>query len=134
MIREGQFTTEIRDYLNSLPPWKDSAPANGWLVGMFYDNLYELRREAYDTVFNKEYDNALHKFYQLWCFYDYEMRDHLTLDDVKIFGTVITELYEYWNTHGHSRIPLEIVNKYIMNHEFELMSNSDYIELDDIVL
>lgn len=134
MIRDGQFTPEIREYLNSLAPWKDSAPSYGWLVAKFYDNLYELRQEAYNTDIDIKYDDALHKFYKLWYFYDYEMKDHLTLDDAKIFGTVITELYEYWQTHGHSRIPLEVIKEYIMSHEFELMGNSDYIELDDIVL
>ena len=134
MIREGQFTPEIRDYFNSLAPWKDSATQYGWLVAKFYADITSLRQEGHHIDFNKKYDDALHKFYQLWHFYDFEMTDRLTLEDAKIFGTVITELYEYWKTHGHTSIPLEVVNEYIMSHEFELMCNSDYIELDDIVL
>ena len=50
MIREGQFTPEIKDYLNTVGPWKDSPPGYGWMVNQFYNDIYELRRKNIEEL------------------------------------------------------------------------------------
>lgn len=129
MIREGQFTPEIRDYLNSLPPWKDSPPGCGWMVNSFYTSSYELRRKNIDEL--PDNPTAEQMIGYLVCKYECE---NITLEEAHIVGMIFCDLYEYWITHDHITIPEEVVDEYIAKHAEDILPTSDYIELDDILL
>ena len=129
MIREGQFTPEIKDYLNSLGPWKDSPSVYVWMVNQFYTDIYELRRKSIDKL--PEDPTAEQMAGYLFYKYEYEL---ITLEEAKIIGPLVDDLYEYWKTHDHLIIPEAVVNEYIAKHAEDLLPTTDYIELDDILL
>lgn len=129
MIREGQFTPEIKDYLNSLGPWKDSPSGCGWMVNKFYDDIYELRRKSIAEL--PETPTAEQMAGYLFRKYEFEI---ITLEEAKIVGPLVDDLYEYWKTHDHIMIPEAVLNEYIAKHEADLLPTTDYIELDDILL
>lgn len=129
MIREGQFTPEIRDYLNSLPPWKDSEPGRGWMVNQFYTDTYELRRKNIDKLPDNPTAEQMAGY--LVCKYECE---NITLEEAHIVGMIFSDLYEYWNTHDHMMIPEEVVDECIAKHAEDILPSPDYIELDDILL
>jgi len=129
MLREGQFTPEIRDYLNSLPPWKDSDPGYGWMVNQFYTDTYELRRKNNEEL--PDNPTAEQMIGNLVWKYECE---RITLEEAHIVGMIFCELYEYWKTHDHMMIPEEVVDEYIAKHEADILPTTDYIELDDILL
>lgn len=129
MIREGQFTLEIRDYLNSLPPWKDSDPGYGWMVDKFYDDIYELRRKNIEELPETPTAEQIAGY----LFRKYEFED-ITLEEAHIVGSLVNDLYEYWKTHDHTIIPEEVVDEYIAKHAEDILPTTDYIELDDILL
>ena len=129
MIREGQFTPEIREYLNTLAPWKDSDPGYGWMVNKFYDNIFELRRKTIDELPETPTAEQMAGY----LFWKYECED-ITLEQAQIVGSLVCDLYEYWKTHGQMSIPEAVVNEYIAKHEVDLLPTTDYIELDDILL
>lgn len=129
MIREEQFTPEIRDYLNSLPPWKDSPPGRGWMVNKFYTDTYELRRKNIGEL----PDNPTAEQMVGYLVSKYEC-ENITLEEAEIVGMIFCDLYEYWNTHDHTIIPEAVVDEYIAKHESDILPSTDYIELDDILL
>lgn len=129
MIREGQFTPEIKDYLNTLGPWKDSAPGYGWMVQKFYDDIYELRRKTIDKLPEEPTMEQMAGY----LFWKYECED-ITLEQAKIVGSLVNDLYEYWKTHDYMMVPEEVVDECIAKHEADLLPTTDYIELDDILL
>lgn len=129
MIREGQFTPEIKDYLNTVGPWKDSAPGYGWMVNKFYDDIYELRRKNIEELPETPTAEQMAGY----LFRKYEFED-ITLEEAKIVGSLVNDLYEYWKTHDHTIIPEAVVDEYIAKHEEDLLPSTDYIELDDILL
>ena len=129
MIREGQFTPEIKDYLNTVGPWKDSPPGYGWMVNQFYDDIYELRRKNIEEL--PETPTAEQMAGYLFRKYEFET---ITLEEAKIVAPLVDDLYEYWKTHDHMIIPEAVVDEYIAKHAEDLLPTSDYIELDDILL
>lgn len=129
MIREGQFTPEIRDYFNSLAPWRDSGPGYGWMVNSFYTDTYALRRKNIDEL--PDNPTAEQMVGYLVCKYECE---NINLEEAHIVGMIFCELYEYWKTHDHASIPEEVVDEYIAKHESDILPATDYIELDDILL
>lgn len=129
MIREGQFTPEIRDYLNSLAPWKDSPQGCGWMVNAFYTDTYALRRKNIEELpDNPTAEQILGNL--VW---KYECKN-ITLEEAHIVGMIFCDLYEYWKIHNHASIPEEVVDEYIAKHEADILPTTDYIELDDILL
>lgn len=129
MIREGQFTPEIKDYLNTIGPWKDCAPGYGWMVNQFYTDIYELRRKTIEEL----PENPTAEQMAGYLFRKYEFED-ITLEEAKIVGSLVDDLYEYWKTHDHMMIPEEVVDECIAKHEADILPTTDYIELDDILL
>lgn len=129
MIREGQFTPEIKDYLNSLGPWKDSPSGYGWMVNKFYTDTYELRRKNCDQL--PENPTAEEMVGYLVSKYECE---NITLEEAHIVGMIFCDLYEYWKTHDHIMIPEAVVDECIAKHEADILPTTDYIELDDILL
>ena len=128
MIRKGQFTPEIKDYLNSLAPWKDS-PAGCWIVSKFYDDIFELPRK---TIDNLPEDPTVEQMAG-YLVNKYELAD-ITLEEAHIVGMIFCDLYEYWNTHDHMAIPEAVVDECIARHEADILPTTDYIELDNILL
>lgn len=129
MIREGQFTPEIKDYLNTVGPWKDSPPSYGWMVNQFYNDIYELRRKNIEELPETPTAEQMAGY----LFWKYEEED-ITLDEAQIVGSLVSDLYEYWKTHDHTAIPEAVVDEYIAKHAEDLLPSTDYIELDDILL
>lgn len=129
MIGEGQFKPEVRDYLNTLGPWKDSPPGFGWMVNQFYTNTYQLRRKNIEQL--PENPTAEQMVGYLICKYECEL---INLDEAQIVGMIFSDLYDYWKTHGQMSIPEEVVDECIAKHEADILPTEDYIELDDILL
>lgn len=129
MIRDGQFTPEIKDYLNTVGPWKDCAPGYGWMVNKFYDDIYELRRKNIEELPETPTAEQMAGY----LFRKYEFED-ITLEEAKIVGSLVNELYEYWKTHDRTIIPEAVVDECIAKHAEDILPSTDYIELDDILL
>lgn len=134
MIRDDQLTPEIRDYLNSLPPWQDTT--DGWLVPRFYEHLSILRNLAFNKGKKKEeYTDAVDKFCYIFSEYENLKLPRLPFEDTIALGAVITDLYNYWKSNARLKIPESIIYDAIYAHTDEILYGSgEYIDLDDIIL
>lgn len=137
MIRDNQFNPEIRDYFNSLPPWKDSPSGYGWMVQAFYDAIYKLRNYANTNGQKKEeYVDARDKFCYIYSQYEFERLQHLPFENAIAVGKVITDLYSWWLEHRRCReVPEDVFFKIIDAHSGDILPDEDnYIDLDDIII
>ena len=136
MIQYDQFTPQIRDYLNSLPPWQDTTV--GWVVPDFYDAIINLRScaQSEGEEEKEEYTDAADKFWHIFYQYNTHKLARAPFEDVLALGKVITDLYNWWKEHGRiDEISDSIILQFINDHSNEILPGSDdYIDLDDIIL
>lgn len=136
MIRDESFNQQIREYLNSLPPWQDTT--EGWLVPAFFGAIWNLRQHAHNEgeEEKKEYTDAADKFWHIFYQYDTAALARAPFEDALALGKVLTDLYSWWKEHGRiDEISDRIILQFINDHSNEILPGSDdYIDLDDIIL